>query len=99
MLSRCCGRVTICREQCRILAATLIANRQARRDRCGCARLRDLDTRSYDMNANIVIMTGNHLCHNPRVTKEAAALMGAGNKVSILGAWFDSGLKQRDQQL
>jgi hypothetical protein len=47
----------------------------------------------------IVILTGNSLCHNPRVIKEAAALAAAGFDVEILGAWLDAGLKARDLEL
>ena len=49
--------------------------------------------------ASIAILTGNHLCHNPRVIKEAAALSDAGHRVAVLGAWHDSSLKRRDQDL
>lgn len=47
----------------------------------------------------ISIITGNHLCHNPRVIKEAATLAGAGYEVEVLGAWFDRELKSRDEAL
>jgi glycosyltransferase involved in cell wall biosynthesis len=45
---------------------------------------------------NIVILTGNHLCNNPRVIKEATTLANAGYGVTVIGGWFDSGLKARD---
>jgi glycosyltransferase involved in cell wall biosynthesis len=48
---------------------------------------------------SIVILSGNHLCHNPRVIKEASTLAQAGYAVEVLGAWFDSDLKRRDQDL
>jgi hypothetical protein len=51
------------------------------------------------MRASVVILTGNHLCHNPRVIKESAALARAGYDVCILGGWSDSLLKKRDQKL
>ena len=51
------------------------------------------------MRARIVILTGNHLCHNPRVLKEAATLAKAGHEVTVLGGWSDSALKLRDQEL
>src|SRR5262245_22416356 len=47
----------------------------------------------------IVVLTGNHLCHNPRVVKEAAALARAGFDVTVLGAWFEMNLAQRDREL
>lgn len=47
----------------------------------------------------IVVLTGNHLCHNPRVVKEAGALARAGFDVTVLGAWFDMKLAQRDREL
>ncbi len=48
---------------------------------------------------SIVILTGNHLCHNPRVLKEAATLARAGFDVEVLGAWVDASLKARDQKM
>jgi glycosyltransferase involved in cell wall biosynthesis len=48
------------------------------------------------MNKIIVILSGNHLCHNPRCIKEASALARAGFGVVVLGAWIDPGLKARD---
>jgi hypothetical protein len=47
----------------------------------------------------IVILTGLHLCRNPRVIKEAAALASAGYQVEVLGGWVDAGLKAQDQEL
>jgi glycosyltransferase involved in cell wall biosynthesis len=49
--------------------------------------------------ARVVILSGNTLCHNPRVIKEAAALADHGFKVTVLGAWSDALLKARDQAL
>jgi hypothetical protein len=46
-----------------------------------------------------VILTGSHLCHNPRVVKEAAALTKAGYEVEVLGGWHDPALKARDGKL
>jgi glycosyltransferase involved in cell wall biosynthesis len=51
------------------------------------------------MRARIVVLTGNHLCHNPRVLKEATTLAKAGHEVTVLGGWSDSALKLRDQEL
>ena len=51
------------------------------------------------MRATIAVLSGNHLCHNPRVIKEASALVGAGYDVHIYGAWFDASLKARDEAL
>jgi glycosyltransferase involved in cell wall biosynthesis len=49
--------------------------------------------------ARIVLLTGNSLCHNPRVFKAAGALARAGHDVQVLGAWLDPGLKARDLTL
>src|SRR5215468_8061556 len=49
--------------------------------------------------ASIVLLTGAHLCHNPRAQKEAAALARRGHDVEVLGAWFDAGLGERDRAL
>jgi len=46
-----------------------------------------------------MIMTGGHLSHNPRVIKEATALVSVGHKVEIVGAWYDATLKDRDKEL
>lgn len=51
------------------------------------------------LDVSVVILTGNHLCHNPRVLKEATALSEVGCRVEVLGAWFDSDLKARDADL
>ena len=48
---------------------------------------------------SFVLLTGNHLCHNPRVLKEATALAQAGFEVEVLGAWFDASLKVQDREL
>lgn len=50
-------------------------------------------------SADVVLLTGSSLCHNPRVLKEAAALAGAGYRVCVLGAWLDAGFKRRDLRL
>jgi glycosyltransferase involved in cell wall biosynthesis len=47
----------------------------------------------------VKLLTGNHLCHNPRVQKEAAALAEAGFDVEVLGAWTDAALAERDREL
>jgi glycosyltransferase involved in cell wall biosynthesis len=51
------------------------------------------------MDTNILILTGNHLCNNPRVIKEATTLANAGYRVTVIGSWFDGGLKARDLEL
>jgi glycosyltransferase involved in cell wall biosynthesis len=51
------------------------------------------------MNTHIVILTGNHLCHNPRVIKEGTTLANAGYAVTAIGAWSDRGLKARDLEI
>jgi glycosyltransferase involved in cell wall biosynthesis len=48
---------------------------------------------------SVVLLTGNHLCHNPRVIKEASTLAAAGYEVRVFGAWFDSELKSKDETL
>ena len=47
----------------------------------------------------IGILTGNHLCRNPRVLKEASCLANAGFNVEVLGAWVDPRLKAEDKEL
>jgi glycosyltransferase involved in cell wall biosynthesis len=47
----------------------------------------------------IVILNGNHLCHNPRVIKEADCLAAAGFDVEVLGAWLNENLIARDRDL
>jgi glycosyltransferase involved in cell wall biosynthesis len=49
--------------------------------------------------SKIVLLTGNSLCHNPRVLKAASALACAGHEVQVLGGWTDSKFKARDRQL
>lgn len=51
------------------------------------------------MGTNIVLLTGNHLCSNPRVIKEGTTLANADYTVTVVGAWFDGGLKTRDLEL
>ena len=48
------------------------------------------------MCQTIVILTGNHLCHNPRVVKEGTTLARAGYEVTVLGSWYDKDLKAQD---
>lgn len=47
----------------------------------------------------VVILTGNHICHNPRAFKEAEALTEAGLDVEWLGGWFHHELAERDMEL
>lgn len=47
----------------------------------------------------VVILTGNHICHNPRVFKEAETLTEAGFAVECLGGWFHHRLAERDMEL
>jgi glycosyltransferase involved in cell wall biosynthesis len=51
------------------------------------------------MDTNIVILTGNHLCNNPRVIKEGVTLSNAGYTVTVIGAWLDQGLKAQDLEM
>lgn len=44
----------------------------------------------------IALLSGNSLCHNPRIMKSATALAHAGYDVHVLGAWLDPALKARD---
>src|ERR671924_1770138 len=48
------------------------------------------------MRGKIVLLTGNHVCHNPRAFKEANSLADAGFDVEWLGGWFDPELARRD---
>lgn len=49
--------------------------------------------------ASIVLLSGNSLCHNPRVFKAAGALALAGYDVQVLGAWLEPEFKARDKML
>jgi glycosyltransferase involved in cell wall biosynthesis len=51
------------------------------------------------VSSTICILTGNHLCHNPRVIKEASSLARAGHNVRVLGGWIDPRLKARDIEM
>ena len=55
----------------------------------------DLSTR----RKAIVLLSGNHLCHNPRALKEADALSAAGYDVELLGGWYDEERAERDRAL
>lgn len=48
---------------------------------------------------SIVIVSGNHFCHNPRVLKEADVLSAAGYDVELLGGWYDEQHAKRDRLL
>ena len=47
----------------------------------------------------VVLLTGNPLCHNPRVLKEAEALAAAGHKVEVLGSGVSQEYRERDAKL
>ena len=49
--------------------------------------------------AAICILTSTHLCRNPRVVKEAAALSEAGYRVTVLGPIFSEELATQDAEL
>lgn len=49
--------------------------------------------------AHIGIVTGAHLCRNPRVVKEATALCEAGHRVTVLGPATDPQLSELDAAL
>lgn len=51
------------------------------------------------MKPRIQLLTGSHLCNNPRVMKEAQALAESGLDVTILGCWVEDSFKSRDQAL
>jgi glycosyltransferase involved in cell wall biosynthesis len=57
------------------------------------------DTHRAPQGQHIFILSGNHLCHNPRVIKEATSLAEAGHEVTVLGAWIDPTLKMQDELL
>ncbi|MBK6621209.1 MAG: hypothetical protein IPG32_10130 [Saprospirales bacterium] len=48
---------------------------------------------------DIAILTGSHLCRNPRVVKEANALAEAGYTVSVLSVWTRKDWLQLDRTL
>ncbi|HEY7243350.1 MAG TPA: hypothetical protein VH678_05640 [Xanthobacteraceae bacterium] len=48
---------------------------------------------------SIVILTGSHLCHNPRALHSAETLARNGYRVEVLGAWTDCLLKVRDEEI
>jgi glycosyltransferase involved in cell wall biosynthesis len=49
--------------------------------------------------ARVLVVTGSHLCHNPRAHKEAAALSAAGFDVEVLGAWTETSLADQDRAM
>jgi glycosyltransferase involved in cell wall biosynthesis len=49
--------------------------------------------------SRIVLISGNSLCHNPRVMKAATTLARNGYDVHVLGVWLDADLKARDQAM
>jgi glycosyltransferase involved in cell wall biosynthesis len=49
--------------------------------------------------SRIVLISGNSLCHNPRVMKTATTLARHGYDVHVLGAWLEADLKARDQAM
>ena len=49
--------------------------------------------------ARICIVTGAHLCRNPRVVKEASALAEAGHDVTVLGPRLSPDLARQDSYL
>lgn len=52
-----------------------------------------------DATPTICLVTGAHLCRNPRVIKEAAALSAAGYGVAVLGPRLDPALVEEDAAL
>ncbi len=51
------------------------------------------------MKRRIAIASGNHLCSNPRVVKEADALAAAGFQVHVIGGAYQADLEVRDAEL
>lgn len=49
--------------------------------------------------ATIRILIAGHLCNAPRPQKEAAALAGAGHRVTVQGVWSNEVFAQRDRLL
>ena len=47
----------------------------------------------------IILLSGNPLCHNPRVFKEADALAGDGHEVEVLGSGINPAYRQHDEKL
>jgi hypothetical protein len=47
-------------------------------------------------NFRVALVSGSHLCSNPRAVKEADALSAAGFEVVVLGGAYVGGLKERD---
>lgn len=54
---------------------------------------------SLSRRRSITLASGNHLCSNPRVVKEADALAAAGFRVCVLGGSYAADLKHRDLTL
>lgn len=50
-------------------------------------------------NRHVGIVTGAHLCRNPRVVKEAAALVAAGYAVTVISPQWSTQLRREDQLL
>lgn len=51
------------------------------------------------MKRKVLILSGAHICHNPRVVKEADALSEAGTEVEVLGMNFLPHLIEEDREL
>ena len=47
----------------------------------------------------IVLLSGNHICHNPRVVKEADALVDLGIGVQVVGGATSKALKEKDRKV
>jgi hypothetical protein len=47
----------------------------------------------------IVLLSGNHICHNPRVVKEADALVDLGIGVQVVGGATSAALKEKDRKV
>ena len=48
---------------------------------------------------SVALVTGSHVCNNPRAVKEATTLAEAGFHVEVFGAWLDREAKARDLKM
>jgi glycosyltransferase involved in cell wall biosynthesis len=60
---------------------------------------RDQLTSLSNKAQQIIILSGSPLCQNPRVQKEAVTLKAAGYKITVLGAWLTSAVKDQELEL
>jgi glycosyltransferase involved in cell wall biosynthesis len=58
-----------------------------------------LISKAVNHRKRVVILTGNHICHNPRAFKEAETLAERGCDITWLGGWFDTNKAERDREI